>query len=193
MPLVDKYPQLQQAEHATPPDGHNPSVQPKGVAVIDRERALAETSAAVMNKVAILTSSTHEPGVNIRQRSELIALFGPTLEIAVRFQRLVAIASSLLFVYGRFLATSTLTSTLIATRLFLAHSAFASSKILSTLRSSICIAWKSKNIQRIRKKLFIEFVTTILGPGGNMLILVAFWPGWLFILGLLLAFRAVAG
>ncbi|KAF9880109.1 hypothetical protein CkaCkLH20_02063 [Colletotrichum karsti] len=145
-----------------------------------------------MNKVAILTSSTHEPGVNIRQRS-LIALLGPTFDLAVRFQRLVTLASSLLFVYGHLLASSTLTSGVVATRLFVAHSAWFSQKTFCTLRKSTRSAWNSKKIRQLRKKVFMEFATTILGPGGNMLIIMVFWPGWIFIIGALVAMRMLAG
>ncbi|GKT52430.1 uncharacterized protein ColSpa_12611 [Colletotrichum spaethianum] len=146
-----------------------------------------------MNKVAILTSSTHEPGVTIRQRSDLIALFGPTFNLAVRFQRLVAVASSLLFVYGHLLATSTLTSTVVATRLFAVHSFYFLNATALALRKSLWFAWNSKQIKRLRKKFFMEFATTILGPGGNMLIILVFWPGWMFIFGVLFTFWMLAG
>ncbi|GKT59697.1 hypothetical protein ColTof4_10920 [Colletotrichum tofieldiae] len=146
-----------------------------------------------MNKVALLTSSTHEPGVTIRQRSDLIALFGPTFNLAVRFQRLVAVASSLLFVYGHLLATTTLTSTVVATRLLVAHSFYFFNATALALRKSLRLAWNSKEARRLRKKFFMEFATTILGPGGNMLIVLVFWPGWMLILGVLLFVRMLAG
>ncbi|EQB49980.1 hypothetical protein CGLO_10630 [Colletotrichum gloeosporioides Cg-14] len=202
MPPSNKYLEFQhEVAHAaarSDADGgsthHTPHLNPctpKGTAV-GRDQALAETSSAIMNKVAILTSSTHEPGVNIRQRS-LIALFGPTFDLAIRFQRLATIASSLLFVYGHLLATSTLSSTVVATRLFATHAAYVSRKSLSALRLSMRTAWNSKKIRHMRKKLFMEFATTILGPGGNMLIIMVFWPGWFLILGAILAVRLFAG
>ncbi|KAL0944866.1 uncharacterized protein CTRU02_202753 [Colletotrichum truncatum] len=195
MPTVNKYLELQQAEHATASEGGNaphPLRNSRGTTV-GREQALAETSSAIMNKVAILTSSTHEPGVNIRQRSDLIALFGPTFDLAIRFQRLIAVASSLLFVYGHLLATSTLTSTVIATRLFATHSTHVSKATMLMLMRSMRSAWDCKKIRSMRKKLFMEFATTILGPGGNMLIIMVFWPGWWLILGLVLSARMLAG
>ncbi|KAK2059591.1 hypothetical protein LY76DRAFT_511826 [Colletotrichum caudatum] len=146
-----------------------------------------------MNKVAILTSSTLEPGVTIRQRSDLLALLGPTFTLAVRFQRLVTVASSLLFVYGHLLATTTLTSTAVATRLFAANSVLLLGTTTSALRRALRRAWNSKNVTKLRKKFFMEFATTILGPGGNMLIVLVFWPGWTLILGLLLAVRLMKG
>ncbi|OHW95263.1 hypothetical protein CSPAE12_06095 [Colletotrichum incanum] len=189
---VNIYRQLQQAEAAASDGVDSPRSLQQGTAV-GREQALAETSTAIMNKVAILTSSTHEPGVTIRQRSDLIALFGPTFNLAVRFQRLVAVASSLLFVYGHLLATTTLTSTVVATRLLVAHSFYFFNAAALALRKSLRLAWNSKEIRRLRKKFFMEFATTILGPGGNMLIVLVFWPGWIFILGVLLVVRMLAG
>ncbi|KAF6804153.1 hypothetical protein CSOJ01_10417 [Colletotrichum sojae] len=206
MPSVDKYLALQQAEHdpgvspgeACPPrqhQHHNHNRQTTKGTAIGREQALAEASSAIMNKAALLTSSTHEPALGgiRRQRSDIVAIFGPTLDLAVRFQRLLAVASSLLLVYGHVLATSTLTSTVVAARLFAYHSAHASKMTLLTLQRSARTGWNSKRVRRIRKKLFMEFATTILGPGGHMLIIIVFWPGWFFILGLALAFRVVAG
>ncbi|WYZ44879.1 hypothetical protein EsH8_VIII_000195 [Colletotrichum jinshuiense] len=160
---------------------------------VGRDQVLAETSSIIMNKVALLTSSTHEPGVAIRQRSDIIAVFGPTFNLAIRFQRLVAVASSLLFVYGHLLATTTLTSTVIATRLFAAHSLYVSRETLSALRRCFHTVWESKKVRTVRKKFFMEFATTILGPGGNLLIVMVFWPGWLLILSLVVAIRLVAG
>ncbi|KAK2002119.1 hypothetical protein LX36DRAFT_708090 [Colletotrichum falcatum] len=192
---VNIYRQLQQADPAAASSNgaeHSPpSPHQQGIAVGHREQALAETSAAIMNKVAILTSSTHEPGIAIRQRSDLIALLGPTFTLAVRFQRLVAIASSLLFVGGHLLATTTLTSAVVAARLLAAHSFLLLRATTSALRASLRRAWNSKNVTRLRKKFFMEFATTILGPGGNMLIVLVFWPGWMLVLGLLLAARVM--
>ncbi|KAK2028346.1 hypothetical protein LX32DRAFT_694087 [Colletotrichum zoysiae] len=177
--------QLQQAEPASSSDGTEPSPQShqQGADVGRREKALAETSSAIMNRVAILTSSTLEPGVTIRQRSDLVALLGPTFTLA----------SSLLFVYGHLLATTTLTSTAVATRLFAANSFLLLSATTSALRRALRRAWNSKNVTKLRKKFFMEFATTILGPGGNMLIVLVFWPGWTLILGLLLAVRLMKG
>lgn len=41
-------------------------------------------------------------------------------------------------------------------------------------------SWKA--LEPLRKKLAFEFFTTILGSG-NQLILVLFWPGWIFVWG----------
>ncbi|OLN81065.1 hypothetical protein CCHL11_09402 [Colletotrichum chlorophyti] len=187
---VNKYSASRQPERL--PGGGEPNQILQGTSV-GRDQALVETSSAIMNKVALLTSSTHEPGVAIRQRSDLIALLGPTFDLALRFQRLIAVASTLLVAYGHLLATSTLTSTVVGTRLFVAHSLYASRKTISAVRRSMRLAWNSKKVRRMRKKLFMEFATTILGPGGNMLIVLVFWPGWMLILGALLVVRLLAG
>ncbi|KAK3385298.1 hypothetical protein B0H63DRAFT_559934 [Podospora didyma] len=42
--------------------------------------------------------------------------------------------------------------------------------------------WDSKRSRRIRKKLELEFFVLILGPGGNSLLLLLFWPGWLILI-----------
>ncbi|KAK6211170.1 hypothetical protein QIS74_10434 [Colletotrichum tabaci] len=191
---VNIYRQCHQAEDeaAAVSDGPQPPRSLQQGTAVGREQTLAETSSAIMNKVALLTSSTHEPGVTIRRRSDLIALFGPTFDIAIRCQRLVALASTLLFVYGHLLATSTLTSAVVASRLMAAYSFHVARTTASTLRGPLRLAWNSKRIKRLRKKFFMEFATTILGPGGNMLIVLVFWPGWMIVLGALLAIRMLA-
>ncbi|KAJ0163173.1 hypothetical protein CTA2_3398 [Colletotrichum tanaceti] len=195
MPVVNIYRQRRRAEDDDASHASYSSQSPRSLqqgTAVGREHTLAETSSAIMNKVALLTSATHEPGVTIRQRSEIIALFGPTFDIAIRCQRLVAVASTLLFVYGHVLATSTLTSAVVASRLVAAYSSHVARTTTSTLRGPLLLAWNSKRIRRLRKKFFMEFATTILGPGGNMLLVLVFWPGWMIVLGALLAVRMLA-
>jgi hypothetical protein len=39
--------------------------------------------------------------------------------------------------------------------------------------------WNSKPIKQLKKKLVMEFFTLVLGPSGNAIVLLIFWPGWL--------------
>lgn len=47
---------------------------------------------------------------------------------------------------------------------------------------AVASAWNSKNVQRLRKKLWYEFAVFILGSG-NMVFLMLFWPGWWVLAG----------
>lgn len=41
--------------------------------------------------------------------------------------------------------------------------------------------WKAT--EELRKKLFFEFMAFVLGAGGNQILLVVFWPGWVVLVG----------
>ena len=60
------------------------------------------------------------------------------------------------------------------TSLLLARSSFAMTKEMGRL------GWKAS--EGLRKKLWFEFMVFVLGGGGNGLILLVFWPGWIVLL-----------
>jgi hypothetical protein len=63
-------------------------------------------------------------------------------------------------------------------RIFLIQSRYASSLIAGLTLWGFWKGWKAT--EPVRHKLFYEFMVFILGCG-NQIILIVFWPGWLFI------------
>ncbi|CAL3971468.1 unnamed protein product [Diplocarpon coronariae] len=53
---------------------------------------------------------------------------------------------------------------------------------LAAVRAACRMGWKAT--ENLRKKLFFEFMVFVLG-GGNALMLVLFWPGWIVLGGAL--------
>jgi hypothetical protein len=51
----------------------------------------------------------------------------------------------------------------------------------------------SKRIRKLRKKLVFEFMTLILGSGGNNMCLLLFWPGWWLIAIVVMAILLYCG
>ncbi|EFX02353.1 hypothetical protein CMQ_2402 [Grosmannia clavigera kw1407] len=47
------------------------------------------------------------------------------------------------------------------------------------LAQAAWLVWASDTARRLRRKVLFEFAATVLGPGGNGLILLILWPGWL--------------
>jgi hypothetical protein len=70
-----------------------------------------------------------------------------------------------------------------ATEIFLAQSYYASRLVAQQFflasKRSLSLAWRKTN--PLRKKLFFEFMVFVLGGGGNGIILLVFWPGWLVV------------
>ncbi|PHH89876.1 hypothetical protein CDD83_5049 [Cordyceps sp. RAO-2017] len=54
------------------------------------------------------------------------------------------------------------------------------SSLLAMSHGAVAGLWPSRHAQLIRNRLFYEFALFVLG-GGNTLILLLFWPGWLLV------------
>ena len=136
-----------------------------------------------MDKVAILAAPTSKPSVALPQRSGLPSTLRPVLRLALRVQLVVSTVTALFFT--RFFAASTVTlaALLFATKVLLVHgyalALWTGLQLAVAARGLAMMAWNSKSVRRLRKKLEYEFFVLILGPGGNALFLMIFWPGWL--------------
>lgn len=134
--------------------------------------------------MALLAASTSKPSVSaLHQRPDLISSLSPLLHLAARFQQLLSSASLLLLAQtlfaGRALAnTIFLASSIVACWTLFASKSLAASALRETRRLTWA-TWDSKRSRRIRKKIQYEFFVLVLGPGGNALCLLLFWPGWL--------------
>ena len=135
--------------------------------------------------MALLAASRTAPSVSLSQRSEVISTVYPLVNSAVQFQHLLGSAVFHLFVRTYFAATIVATSSLwasksIAWRTFLA-SRIVVARALPLASTLVWTAWDCKRSRRFRKRLEFELFILLLGPGGNSLLLMLFWPGWLML------------
>lgn len=118
----------------------------------------------------------------------ILALLSPaisnSLYLAAILQQLLSTTTIFLLFRTYLLSLFLLQKSYHASQVLLIRSLYASSLLCKTA------SWTSKRGMRAlwkttegtRKKLFREFMIFILG-GGNQLILIVFWPGWLLIGG----------
>ncbi|EMT66035.1 hypothetical protein ACKRZS_013488 [Fusarium odoratissimum] len=139
-----------------------------------------------MDKATLLTASKVDLNVSTHPRSDITRLIVPSLQIALRFQSLVGSISIFLCLHACIIASSAFVAVLQGSKIvslnaFIAakYSAFHSFN-MST--QAVASAWNSKNVQRLRKKLWYEFAVFILGSG-NLVFLMLFWPGWWVLAG----------
>jgi hypothetical protein len=139
------------------------------------------------NKMTILTATTTEPtGAVLRQRSYLLSALGPLVQLALQSQQILLFSAFYLLVRTYF-AARILTAVLLLASRVVAFRTWLTSKFLAVtaFTSTRQLAWRlwdSKPSRRFRRKLEFEFFILILGPGGNALFLLLFWPGWLMVL-----------
>lgn len=130
-----------------------------------------------MDKVAILTAPTTEPAVSIQPRSKLLNLLRPTLKTTLRCHQLVSSAILFCFLRTYFAASLAATSGIAITR-FIAVFTIATSRVaLVQSGKTSYVAWNSKTMKKLRKKINYEVQNLVLGPG-QALFVVIFWPGW---------------
>ena len=133
--------------------------------------------------MAILAASTTEPSVAIRPRSDLPSAFEPLVRFVPRFQGIVTSVSFFLFVRSFFTASVAVASLLFASQVAIGRtfdvSKFLALQSVDFTRHISSVVWKSRSYRRLMKKLEYEFFVLVLGPGGNALVLVIFWPGWI--------------
>ena len=135
--------------------------------------------------MSLLAASTAEPSVVLRQRSNAIKSLDPLLNLVHRFQQLLSSTTLVLLIRTLFAARVIGTAFLLASRAAVLRM-LLTSRIL-TLKT-VCLAkhflwtvWDSRRTRRLRRKLQFELFIMMLGPGGNILCLILFWPGWLLL------------
>ncbi|KAH7241838.1 hypothetical protein BKA59DRAFT_214379 [Fusarium tricinctum] len=148
-----------------------------------------------MDKATLLTASKVDLSVST-PRSDITRLIGPALQIALRFQSLVGCVTVFLCSHACFFASITFAGLLHASKTVTLN-AFVAARFSAFLSfnmstQAVASAWNSKNIQRLRSKLFYEFAVFILGSG-NMIFLMLFWPGWWVLAGACWAFWTLFG
>lgn len=126
----------------------------------------------------ILASSTN---------SNVLALLSPALThslyLAAVLQRLLSTTTLFILLRASFVSAILLRQFRHTSQLLLLQSYYASvlmsKTLLLTADQSARLAWKAT--EQLRKKLIFEFMVFFLGSGGNGLILVLFWPGWIVV------------
>jgi hypothetical protein len=148
-----------------------------------------------MDKATLLTASKVDLSVST-PRSDITRLVGPALQIALRFQSFVGCVTVFLCFHACFFASITFAGVLYASKTVTLN-AFVAAKFSAFLSfnmstQAVASAWNSKNVQRLRNKLFYEFAVFILGSG-NIIFLMLFWPGWWLLAGACWAFWMLSG
>lgn len=133
--------------------------------------------------MALLAASTVEPNMALPKAPNAASLLGPTGKFAFQLQHALTSVSVFLFVRMCFAANHTLVGLVIATRFLAFRLSLAlrslTAKAAAILRWSCFTAWRSRYIKRLRKRVELELYGLAVGPGGNTLFLLLFWPGWL--------------
>ncbi|KAM7187338.1 hypothetical protein V8F20_011002 [Naviculisporaceae sp. PSN 640] len=138
--------------------------------------------------MALLAATTKEPSVALRQQQKShqvspLVILGPLLNHALQFQQILSAATCMLFLRSYFAARLIATSLLIASRV-IAFRAFITSRFLAIGATGLSRwvlrrVWTSRRSRRFRKNLELEIYQLLLGPLGNAMFLMLFWPGWL--------------
>lgn len=134
-----------------------------------------------LSRMDFIAAPTKDPRATIQQGSNVVAtILNPVIVAALECQRLVGAAALFLCIRGRWLALH-----MLCTSQIVASQAYVSSRFVwQHLRLIQRVIWEARAVRRLRKKIAFEFITLMLGSGGNSLCLVIFWPGW-WVLGLI--------
>lgn len=119
--------------------------------------------------------------------SDVLAFVSPALThslyLAFIFQRLLSTTTIFVLFRAYLLSGLLLRQAFYATEILLAQSYYASSLVAQQFflasKRSLSLAWRTTD--PLRQKLFFEFMVFVLGGGGNGIILLVFWPGWLVV------------
>lgn len=138
-----------------------------------------------MDRVTILTRSHVDADI---PSSTVQSLLAPTLAHAVHLHRIVSSVSVSLLL-NAYLAASV---TLWASRVCVVHAWLATSFGVNMSGKAAAVAWDCRYVRAMRKRAFEECAAFILGSG-NVLIVMAFWPGWWILGGTALAVSQLCG
>jgi hypothetical protein len=140
--------------------------------------------------MAVLSSSQNPSTIltTTHNTKPILTLLSPALTNSLYLvqvlQQLLSTTTLFLLFRTYFLSLFLLQQLYHASQILLIHSIYASSIAAKNSswasKQGIRIVWTRS--EGIRKKLFIEIMSFVLG-GGNQLILVVFWPGWIVVGG----------
>jgi hypothetical protein len=151
--------------------------------------------------MTVLTSSPDPTALLTSTSSKaLIALLAPALthsyHLATLFQHLLSTTTLFLFFRAYISALFLLRQSFFASQILLIQSYYASKLLLiKSYYASALLARKlgpvvevgrkeaRRLVKKLSKKLFFEFMVFVLGTGGNQILLVLFWPGWMVLGG----------
>ncbi|GJN70689.1 hypothetical protein PLIIFM63780_002721 [Purpureocillium lilacinum] len=137
-----------------------------------------------MERISLLTVSKVEPAVSISPHSTVVRRLSPSLILASHCQRVLATLSYVVCLRAYLVASVALPHASYASRFLVAWAVGAAKTgafhVLHMSSKAVADAWESQPVRQVRQKLFYEFAVFILG-GGNALILLLFWPGWLIL------------
>lgn len=135
--------------------------------------------------MAILAASTVEPNMALSKRTNTAALIGPTGKFALHLHQAFASVSLFVLIRMGLAANLVLLSFLCTTRFVAFRSSlamrFLALKAVAVVGWGCWAAWKSRTFTRFRKKVELELYALVVGPGGNTLFLLLFWPGWIIL------------
>ncbi|KAH6612950.1 hypothetical protein B0J18DRAFT_71336 [Chaetomium sp. MPI-SDFR-AT-0129] len=134
--------------------------------------------------MALLAASRTTPTVSLTPPPDIISALHPLVTSAVYFQHFLSSLAFHLFVRTYFAASVVATLTLwmsktIAWRTLLVSKFLAIRSLLLARRTTWSV-WDCKRARRFRKRLEFELYILLVG-GGNTVLLVVFWPGWIML------------
>lgn len=146
-----------------------------------------------MDKVTLYGPSAFEPAAFRAPQYGLVSVLRPSLDLALKSQRLLSAVSVFLFLKTYLMTAIAVSSTTIVAK-YLGIGLFRLVKTLIIMTSKgVEAARKTRAARRLRKRLEFEFAMTILGPGTNTMIIFVFWPGWWLVMGFVIAVKLMAG
>lgn len=127
------------------------------------------------------------PSSTLLAPSDVLSFLSPALThslyLAVVFQRLLSSTTVFVLFRAYLLSLLLLRQSFYASQILLVQSYFASGVVAQQIKrtaiQTLTLSWRATT--PLRKKLIFEFFVFVLGAGGNNIILLVFWPGWLVV------------
>ena len=166
--------------------------------VVKHFKGRESTTFAPKLKMAILTASRNPITITTQNAKPILTILSPAFTnpyyLVTILQRLLSTTTLFLLFRTYLLSLFLLHQSHHASQILLFQSLYASSIACKNAywasKQGIRLLWRST--EGMRKKLFMEFMIFVLG-GGNQLILVVFWPGWILVGGGILGIWSLRG
>ena len=135
---------------------------------------VAQFPTSKMDKVTLLTASSVDRPLFLNDPTlAILSHITPALTQLFHAQQLLRQITLCLSLRAYYLATASLHVTQM-----LAATGYGATKLGAATSASVLVGtWESKAVQSMRKKMFHELATFVLGCGNPVFCLV-FWPGW---------------